>query len=131
MVLADPEGSVLSHFFEKGELTQAGTWVVEGIGEDFIPGICDMTLVDRAYTISDRESLGTARQLLLKEGLMGGSSTGTLVAAALRYCREQTREKNVVSLVCDTGNRYLSKMYNDDWMKENGFYQPISKGNKS
>lgn len=121
MILADPEGSVLKHFHEKGELKQAGSWAVEGIGEDFIPDICDMSIVDRAYEIPDRESMSIARELLLKEGLMGGSSTGTLVAGALRYCREQEKTKNVVSLVCDSGNRYLSKMYNDEWMRDRGF----------
>jgi len=65
----------------------------------------------------------TARDLLEKEGIFGGSSTGTLVAAALRYCREQTTPKNVLTLVCDTGNKYLSKLYNDDWMLDNGFIE--------
>lgn len=121
IVLADPEGSVLAPFIQTGEMPEAGSWVVEGIGEDFVPDICDLSLVDKAYTISDAESLNTARLLVASEGIMGGSSTGTLVAAALRYCREQTEPKNVVTLVCDTGNRYLSKMYNDEWMKEKGF----------
>src|SRR5690606_14529217 len=67
------------------------------------------------------ESFLTARELLAKEGILGGSSTGTLLAAALRYCREQTEPKRVLTLVCDTGNKYLSKMYNDYWMLDNGF----------
>jgi len=61
--------------------------------------------------------------LLRKEGIFGGSSTGTLVAAALHYCRDQTTPKNVLTLVCDTGNKYLSKLYNDDWMLDHGFLQ--------
>nr|WP_256489773.1 cysteine synthase family protein [Pleionea sp. CnH1-48] len=121
MVLADPEGSILTHYHNTGEMVEAGSWVVEGIGEDFIPDICDMSLVDKAYYVSDKEALNSARELLLNEGLMGGSSSGTLLAAALKYCREQTESKNVVTLLCDTGNRYLSKMYNDDWMKQNGY----------
>lgn len=121
MVLADPEGSVLTHYHKTGEMTEAGSWVVEGIGEDFIPDICDMSLLDAAYTVSDKEALAAARDLLLKEGIMAGSSSGTLLAAALKYCREQTSAKNVVTLACDTGNRYLSKMYNDDWMKQNDY----------
>jgi cystathionine beta-synthase len=119
MVLADPQGSVLTHYHKTGELIEAGSWVVEGIGEDFIPSICDMSLVDVAFTVSDKEALSAARELLLKEGIMAGSSSGTLLAAALKYCREQQQPKNVVTLACDTGNRYLSKMYNDDWMKQN------------
>ncbi len=121
MVLADPEGSVLTHYHKTGEMSEAGSWVVEGIGEDFIPDICDMSLVDAAYTVTDKEALATARELLLKEGIMAGSSSGTLLAAALKYCREQSEPKNVVTLVCDTGNRYLSKMYNDDWMTQNKY----------
>lgn len=121
MVLADPEGSILADYLKTGDIKEAGSWVVEGIGEDFIPDICDMSLFDKAYTVSDKEGLMAARDLMRKEAVMGGSSTGTLLAAALRYCQEQTEPKNVVTLVCDTGNRYLSKMYNDEWMKEKGF----------
>jgi cystathionine beta-synthase len=95
--------------------------MVEGIGEDFLPSISDFSRVKKAYAISDKESFLTARDLLMKEGILGGSSTGTLLAAALRWCREQTTPKKVVVFVCDTGNKYLSKMYNDFWMLDNGF----------
>ncbi|MCW8858023.1 MAG: pyridoxal-phosphate dependent enzyme, partial [Kangiella sp.] len=121
MVLADPEGSILVDYLKTGEIKEAGSWVIEGIGEDFIPDICDMSLFDKAYTVTDKDALMAARDLMRIEAVMGGSSTGTLLAAALRYCQEQTEPKNVVTLVCDTGNRYLSKMYNDEWMKEKGF----------
>jgi cystathionine beta-synthase len=77
----------------------------------------------KAYAITDKESFLTARELLAKEGILGGSSTGTLLAAALRYCREQTSPKRVLVFVCDTGNKYLSKMYNDYWMLDNGFLE--------
>ena len=123
MVLAGPEGSILTPYIQTGEMKKAGSWVIEGIGEDFIPDICDLSLVDKAYSISDKESLLVGRALLLKEGLMGGSSTGTLLATALRYCREQAQPKRVVTLVCDTGNRYLSKMFNDEWMKSHHFLE--------
>jgi cystathionine beta-synthase len=96
---------------------------VEGIGEDFIPSIADLSSVRHAYSISDEESFDHARQLLRAEGILGGSSTGTLLAAALRYCREQTQPKRVVSFVCDTGTRYLSKVYNDQWMNDQGLLQ--------
>src|SRR5947208_10630802 len=121
MVLADPTGSVLYEYVKTGKLVDAGSWAVEGIGEDFIPDIADMSLVTEAYEIGDEESFTVARELLRKEGIFGGSSTGTLVAGALRYCREQEKPKRVVSLVPDTGNKYLSKMYNDFWMAEQGF----------
>src|SRR5437762_7898922 len=80
-----------------------------------------MSLVTEAVDIDDEESFAIARDLLRKEGIFGGSSTGTLVAGALRYCRQQTQPKRVVSFVADTGNKYLSKMYNDFWMAEQGF----------
>lgn len=121
MVLADPKGSVLYEYIKSGKMTEAGSWAVEGIGEDFIPEIADMSLVTEAYEIDDEESFTVARELLRKEGIFGGSSTGTLVAGALRYCREQEKPKRVVSIVPDTGNKYLSKMYNDFWMAEQGF----------
>ena len=121
MVLADPTGSVLYEYVKTGKLVESGSWAVEGIGEDFIPDIADMSLVTEAYEIDDEESFAVARELLQKEGIFGGSSTGTLVAGALRYCRAQKQPKRVVSLVPDTGNKYLSKMYNDFWMAEQGF----------
>jgi len=80
-----------------------------------------MDLVAKAYSIPDRESVETARLLLQKEGILGGSSSGTLLAAALRYCREQTEAKRVVSLVCDTGGKYLTKMFNEVWVAAHGF----------
>ena len=118
LVLADPEGSILEPLINRNEIVEAGSWLVEGIGEDFIPDICEINLANKAYAISDKEALNTAREVLLKEGVMVGSSSGTLIAAALRYCREQTSPKRVVTLACDTGHRYLSKLYNDEWMNE-------------
>jgi cystathionine beta-synthase len=123
MVLADPVGSVLARYTETGEIGAAGSWVVEGIGEDFIPPIADFSGVRKAYSIPDGESLETARELLRSELILGGSSSGTLVAAALRYCREQTSAKRVVTFVPDTGSKYLSKMYNDFWMVDQGFLE--------
>ncbi|MCA1857892.1 pyridoxal-phosphate dependent enzyme [Massilia oculi] len=120
-VLADPKGSILADYVNTGVLrTDAGSWAVEGIGEDFIPGIADLSRVKKAYTIDDEESFSSARLLLQQEGILGGSSTGTLLAASLRYCREQTRPKRVLSFVCDTGTRYLSKVYSDGWMVDQG-----------
>ena len=128
MVLADPAGSILTPYIKEGVLGQAGSWSVEGIGEDFIPDIADLSRVKAAYSIPDEESFATARDLLRQEGILGGSSTGTLVAAALRYCREQTRPKRVVTFICDSGNKYLSKMYNDFWMAEQGFIRRAPAG---
>jgi cystathionine beta-synthase len=131
MVLADPTGSILYEYVKTGKLVGSGSWAVEGIGEDFIPEIADMSLVTDAFEIDDEESFATARELLRREGIFGGSSTGTLVAGALQYCRKQTQPKRVVSFVADTGNKYLSKMYNDFWMAEQGFIHRPPQGDLS
>ena len=119
-VLADPAGSILAEYTRSGTIGVAGSWAVEGIGEDFLPSIADLSGVTRAYSITDEESFSTARTLLKAEGILGGSSTGTLLAAALRYCGEQDSAKRVVTFVCDTGTRYLSRLYNDYWMLDQG-----------
>jgi len=121
IVLADPAGSILAPLVNEGKRIEAGSWLVEGIGEDFVPEILDLALVSKAYTVTDAEAFHAARDLLRKEGILAGSSVGTLFAAALRYCREQRTPKRVVTLICDNGAKYLSKMFNDFWMVDNGF----------
>ncbi len=121
IVLADPTGSVLTPLVKTGKMIEAGSWLVEGIGEDFVPPNCDLSLVAEAYTITDAESFATARELLRKEAILAGSSSGTLIAAALKYCRTRTTAQRVVTFVCDSGNKYLSKMFNDYWMLDQGF----------
>lgn len=124
IVLADPAGSMLVEYVKTGNApaTQR-SWLVEGIGEDFVPPICDLSRVTKAYTIPDAESFNACRELLVKEGILAGTSSGTLLAAALRYCRDQTKPKRVVTLVCDSGSKYLSKVYNDYWMIDQGFIE--------
>ena len=121
MVLADPDGSVLAPLIETGKMTEAGSWAVEGIGEDFVPPNADLSLVRRAFSVSDRDSFAAARELLKQEGIFAGSSSGTLLAAALRYCGEQTEPKRVVSLVCDSGAKYLSKVFSDAYLAQEGW----------
>src|SRR5687767_4152224 len=124
MVLADPAGSIVAEYVNTGKLRKdVGSWLVEGIGEDFIPPVCDLSHVKKAYSIPDAEAFAVCRELLVKEAILAGTSSGTLIAAALRYCREQTQAKRVVTLVCDSGNKYLSKVYNDYWMLEHGFIE--------
>ncbi|MBS0358957.1 MAG: cysteine synthase family protein [Proteobacteria bacterium] len=121
IVLADPEGSILTHYINTGELLEkSGSWLVEGIGEDYIPTIADMSLVDHAFTVTDTQAFQASRDLLRKEGIFAGSSTGTLLHAALEYCRKQTKPKRVVTFACDTGAKYMSKIFNDAWLKEKG-----------
>ena len=128
-VLADPKGSVLAPLVSTGKMTEAGSWLVEGIGEDFVPPNCDLSLVREAFIVSDAESFETARALLSKEAILAGSSTGTLLAAALKYCRAQRSPKRVVTFVCDSGNKYLSKMFNDYWMLDQGLLARDRQGN--
>ncbi|MGF1610446.1 MAG: pyridoxal-phosphate dependent enzyme [Kiloniellales bacterium] len=130
MVLADPRGSVLAAYVKTGKLAnEVGSWLVEGIGEDFMPpNANNLEGVRKAYVIDDAEAMNTARDLLREEGILAGSSSGTLLAAALRFCREQTTPKRVVTLVCDSGNKYLSKMFNDYWMIDQGFIERESHG---
>ncbi|MDN3919038.1 cystathionine beta-synthase [Roseateles violae] len=129
MVLADPAGSILKDFVETGSYGEAGSWAVEGIGEDFVPPIADLSRVRQAYSVSDADSFAAARELFRAEGILAGSSSGTLLAAALRFCREQSEPRRVVSFVCDTGTRYLSKVYNDHWMFDQGLLQRQTLGN--
>jgi len=128
MIVADPEGSILADTINTGNTPQAGSWLVEGIGEDFMPPICDISLVKKAYAISDREAFQTQRALLRKEGIIAGSSTGTLLSAALRYCREQTEPKRVLTFAADTGNKYLNKSFNDSWLADQGLLERTSHG---
>jgi cystathionine beta-synthase len=129
VVLADPAGSILADYVSTGKPGKdVGSWLVEGIGEDFIPPVCDLSRVKKAYSIPDAEAFAVCRELLKREGILAGTSSGTLIAAALRYCRDQSAPKRVVTLVCDSGNKYLSKVYNDYWMLEHGFIERETHG---
>ncbi len=128
IVLADPAGSILAPLVNEGRKVKPGSWLVEGMGEDFVPDICDLKLVSEAFAVTDREAFLAARELLAKEGVLAGSSTGCILHAALAFCRKQKprpdgRPMNVVTLICDSGAKYLSKMFNDFWMMDNGFIQ--------
>ena len=128
MVLADPAGSILADYLKTGKIGEAGSWLVEGIGEDFIPPVSDLSGVKEAFSITDAESFSVARELLAKESIFAGSSTGTLLAAALKYCRSRTKPERVVTFVCDSGNKYLSKMFNDYWLADQGFRERARHG---
>ncbi len=124
LLLADPAGSGLASYAATGKLPEKMTpWLVEGIGGDSVPPIGDFSRVSGTYTITDAEAFRTCRELLSREGIIAGTSTGTLLAAALRYCRAQQQPKRVVTFVCDSGNKYLSKVYNDYWMLDQGFIE--------
>ncbi len=116
VVGADPEGSILS-----GDSPRA--YKVEGIGEDFIPKTFNRQAVDEMVRISDKESFNTARRLAREEGLLVGGSSGTAVAAALKYAQRLEQPRYIIALLPDTGRNYLTKMFSDSWMQENGFWE--------
>jgi cystathionine beta-synthase len=126
IVLADPAGSVLADYVKTGKIGEAGSWLVEGIGEDFVPPICDLSRVKRAYTVDDREAFAVVRTLLAKAGILAGTSTGVLVAAALAWCRERTGK--VVTFVCDSGAKYMSKAFRDEWLADQGLLDRVEYG---
>jgi cystathionine beta-synthase len=120
IVIADPVGSVIADAVNNGEFKyDGGSWYVEGIGEDYIPGNLNLDIIDEGIYVSDKEAFHMIDLLLQKEGILAGSSCGTLVDAAVKWCKAQTEPKTVVTLVCDTGNKYLSKAFNKDWIKKN------------
>ena len=119
MVLADPKGSIVKDAVENKPLKKADySWLVEGIGEDFIPDTLDLKYIKKAYEVTNEEAFSMIRELALKEGILGGSSSGTLISAAIKYCKDQDVEKNVVTFVCDNGEKYLNTAYNEEWLKE-------------
>jgi cystathionine beta-synthase len=121
IVGVDPAGSILKTFFDAGELTKGEPYKVEGIGSDKIPGALDMSVTDRWITVTDAESFSMTRRLVREEGLFAGGSSGLVVHAALEIANEVDKDAVVVTLLSDWGEHYLTKVYDDDWMRENGF----------
>jgi cystathionine beta-synthase len=125
IVGVDPEGSLYKDYFERGVVVEARPYLIEGIGEDFFPSTMDLKAVDKVVRVYDKESYLMARELLTSEGLYTGSSGGAAVIGAIRFAREHEaaggRPLNIVVVLPDSGSRYLSKLYNDDWMREAGF----------
>ena len=132
MVAADPEGSIVADAVTKGHFSyDGGSWLVEGVGEDFIPDNLNVELLDDAVVVSDKEAFSTLQTLVREEGILGGSSTGTLVAGAVKWCQRQTKKKRVVTFICDTGNKYLSKAFNKSWLQDNDLLDKDQQGNLS
>ncbi len=123
----DPVGSILYDVFHTGHPGEAFTYRIEGIGEDFVPSIYDMSVVDDMVKVDDRESMIMTRRLVREEGIFCGGSSGSAVVGAIRYARKANLgpDKTIVVILPDSGSRYLSKVFNDDWMRENGFYGEV------
>jgi len=118
---ADPKGSILGHYHRTGKIIKDHQYKVEGIGEDFIPSVYDFSVIDQVIEVDDRESFLHARRLSREEGIFVGGSSGTAVAAGLRYAERMKRGELMVILLPDSGDRYLSKFHSDEWMRTSGF----------
>ncbi|PIR17212.1 MAG: hypothetical protein COV46_05130 [Deltaproteobacteria bacterium CG11_big_fil_rev_8_21_14_0_20_49_13] len=114
MILADPKGSLLSG-------GNGSPWLVEGVGEDYFPKTYKRSVVDDIVVVTDKESFLMARRLAREEGIFAGGSSGTALAAAVKYCKKNRVGGNVVIILPDTGRNYLSKCHSDEWMKKKGF----------
>lgn len=118
---AEPVGSIIKHFFDTGELLEGELYHVEGIGEDFIPKTLHLDHVDDMVYIPDEESFHWARRICREEGILVGGSSGTILAAARRAARKMKKGQTIVAMLCDSGERYLSKFHDDNWVKEQGW----------
>ncbi len=124
LVGVDPKGSIVYEAWQRhgsAEGLEAETYKVEGIGEDFIPSTLDLDLIDEMIQVDDAESFRWGRRLVREEGILAGGSSGSAIAGALKYANELGKDRLVVVILPDSGTRYLSKMFDDDWMREHGF----------
>jgi cystathionine beta-synthase len=123
VVGVDPLGSIYYDYFKTGKKTEAYSYLVEGFGEDILPTTMHFDCVDEVVRVSDKECFLTTRQLVREEGIFAGGSSGGALAAAIKYAERINREANIVVIMCDSAARYMSKIFNDDWMRENGFLE--------
>ena len=121
VIAADPVGSVYYQYHKDQTLIEPHTYYVEGIGEDMMCPSIDMSVIDEIYQVTDKESFLAARDLTRKEGILAGGSSGTAVHVALKYAERLDANKTVVVILPDSGQKYISKLFNDDWMRDKGF----------
>lgn len=119
IIAADPLGSIFKHYKESGEIIKGTPYLVEGIGQDCLPSNVHFQYIDKIYNISDKESFAAARRLTKEEGIFCGGSTGTIVHVVLEVAKNCSENDVIVFIVCDTGERYLTKVYNLEWLKQN------------
>lgn len=118
----DPEGSVFYQYFKTGKIPEPAVYQVEGIGEDYLVEALDFKVLDDIIQVNDRDSFLMTRRLAQEEGIFAGGSSGSVVWATLKFARQLEKPQNIVIVLQDHGSRYLSKLYDDRWMKENGYW---------
>lgn len=123
----DCKGSILAHYKKTGEITEAHSYVLEGIGEDFLPENINFDIIDDFVVVGDEESFQMTRRLLKEEGIYAGGSCGSAVVGAIRYAKTLERPEKILTIMVDSGNRYASKIYNDHWMKQHDYKIDTSK----
>ena len=118
----DPVGSVFYNYLKEKKLIKPHVYKVEGIGEDYLVKDVDFSVIDDIIQVNDKESFNMARKLAFEEGIFAGGSSGSAMVAALKVAKEN-KNKNILVIFPDSGDRYLSKIYNDEWMIKNGFME--------
>jgi cystathionine beta-synthase len=121
VIAVDPEGSVFYEYFKTGKLPKPHVYQVEGIGDDYLVEAVDFNIIDDIIQVNDKESFTMARRLCREEGIFAGGSSGAAVSAAVRYATAHNQPQNIVVILPDSGTRYLSKIYNDEWMRSKGY----------
>lgn len=123
----DCEGSILAHYKRTGEMSEAHSYVLEGIGEDFLPENVHFDTIDDFVVVGDEESFQMTRRLLKEEGIYAGGSCGSAVVGAIKYAKSLKKPERILTIMVDSGNRYASKIYNDEWMKSHNYQVDNSK----
>jgi cystathionine beta-synthase len=124
VVGVDPVGSLYYDYVKTGTMVRPRPYKVEGIGEDFLPGTMNLGIIDEVIRVNDKECFLTTRELVRREGIYCGGSSGAAVAGAIKYAEGITRKVNIVVLLPDSAQKYLSKIFDDNWMRQNGFLEP-------
>ena len=120
-VAVDPKGSILKENAEKGKIIAAFNYFLEGVGADFIPKNFDYSVIDSWVSVADKDGFLMARKMLKSEGIYAGGSSGMAIFGAMKFAKKIKTKKRILVFLCDTGSRYVNKLYSDDWMKEKGF----------